>query len=452
MGALRERAIDMIDGIRAVGSSTMVPAIERALAHRAESGRLPIVVLVSDGYIGDESVVLRAVAENLGDNRLYVLGVGSAINRFMLGRAAEVGRGRAMFASLGDDPGELAERFAELIDRPVFTDVEIDWGTLQVDETYPRRTPDLFAGQPIIVHGRFDRGGTSRVKVRGTMNGQRYEREISVTLAKQDATAPGSESHASLWARAAVRDRMNRIYLRDDPALIEEITRIGLRHHLVTQWTSFVAIDDRPVEREDSQATISPARSLPGDPEIRVPAPADARAVTLVLPFGETLVAGWEPELDRWTARFLVPRDAEEGTYPIEIIITHSDGRQERSRVWYTVDESAPVLDVSVDGEVRPGATVTLRAAQRITDADLEQVHWNRAALTDERAQLLQDARRVEARVGGAVHDLEVTGPGTWAVQLEVPADVGERFELELTVVDLAANVRTQRVALEVSR
>lgn len=450
VGETRERAIEMIDGIRAVGSSDMVPAIERALAHSSPEGRLPIVVLVTDGYIGDESVVLRAIAENLGDNRLYTLGVGSAINRFVLGRAAEIGRGRAMFAALGDAPDELSERFATLIDRPVFTDVEIDWGTLQVSELYPRRAPDLFAGQPIIVNGRFDAGGTSHVKVRGTMNGRRFEREVSVTLAKEDTTEPGSESHASLWARAAVRDRMNRIYLREDPELIEEITDIGLRHHIVTQWTSFVAIDDRPVERaEDGSATISPARSLPGDPEIRIPAPADARAVTVVLPFGETLVAGWEPELDRWTARFLVPRDAEEGTYPIEIIITHADGRQERTRVWYTVDASAPMLDVSVEGEVRPGETITLRAEQRITDADLEQVNWRRTSLTDERAQLLQDARRVEARVGDAVLDLEVTGPGTWAVQLEVPADVGERFELDLVVVDLAANVRTQHVSLE---
>lgn len=447
VGDVRDAAIQMVDAIRAVGSSDMVPAIEQALAHSSAEGRLPIVVLVSDGYIGDESVVLRAIAENLGDNRLYTLGVGSAINRFVLGRAAEVGRGRAMFASLGDAPDELSERFATLIDRPVFTDVEIDWGTLQVSDLYPRRAPDLFAGQPVIVHGRFDAGGTSRVKVRGTMNGRRFEREISVTLAKQDTTEPGSESHASLWARAAVRDRMNRIYLREDPALIEEITEIGLRHHLVTQWTSFVAIDDRPVVRSNN-ATISPARSLPGDPEIRIPAPEDARAVTVVLPFGETLVAGWEPELDRWTARFLVPRDAEEGTYPIEIIITHADGRQERTRVWYTVDASAPMLDVEVDGDVRPGETITLRATQRVTDADLEQVNWSRTTLTDERAQLLQDARRVEARVGDEVYDLEVTGPGTWAVQLEVPDE--ERFDLELIVVDLAANVRTQRVSLEV--
>ncbi len=447
---VRAQATELIDGIRAVGSSDMIPAIERALAHRSESGRLPIVVLVTDGYIGDESSVLRAIAENLDDNRLYTVGVGSAVNRFMLGRAAEVGRGRAMFAALGDDPAELSERFANLIDRPVFTDVEIDWGTLQVSDMYPRRTPDLFAGQPIIVHGRFDEGGTSRVKVRGTMNGQRFEREVSVTLAKEDTTEPGTESHASLWARAAVRDRMNQIYLRENPELIEEITQIGLRHHLVTQWTSFVAIDDRPVQRAPGRATISPARSLPGDPEIRIPAPQDARAVTVVLPFGETLVAGWEPDLDRWTARFLVPRDADEGTYPIEIIITHANGRQERTRVWYTVDESAPMLDIEVDGEVRPGETITLRAAQRVTDADLEQVNWNRTTLTDERAQLLQDARRVEVRVGDDVHDLEVTGPGTWAVELQVPEDVGSHFQLELTVVDLAANVRTQRVNLDV--
>ncbi|MEZ4248072.1 MAG: VIT domain-containing protein [Polyangiales bacterium] len=450
----RGRAATFVEGLRAVGATRMVPAIEDALVRSNEnangSEHLPIVVLLTDGWIGNEREVLGAIAGALGQARVYPIGLGSSPNRFVLGRAAELGRGRVLYGALSEDGAALASRFVDLVDRPTFTDVSIDWGGLDVRDVYPRRLPDLFAGQPLIVHGRFDRGGEATVKVRGSLKGRRFERAITVRLPEQ-ATAEGNDVHRTLWARAAIGDRMERLTFRDDPTLVQEITTLGLQHRLVTPWTSFVAVDTTP-RADDEQASISPARSLPGDPEIRIPAPSNARAVTVLLPFGETLAAVWEPEIDRWSARFLVPADAEEGSYPIEIAITHADGRLERLRLWYTVDASAPMLEVEALGDVQAGATITLRARQIVTDADLSQIGRDRGWLTDERAHLLQDVRRVEARVGDEVVDLTTAGPGTWEARVRVPEDVGETFEVELVVVDLAANVRTQRVGLEVGR
>ncbi|MCU0677944.1 MAG: VWA domain-containing protein, partial [Myxococcota bacterium] len=477
----RARASRFVEGLRAVGATRMVPAIEDALRRanaqvegegtrlhgrvggvsrrlrdrvEGEGARLPIVVLLTDGWIGNEREVLGSIVGALGDARVYPIGLGSSPNRFVLGRAAELGRGRAIFGALSEDGGALASRFVDLVDRPTFTDVSIDWGGLDVHDVYPRRLPDLFAGQPLIVHGRFARGGEATVKIRGTRKGRRFERAITVQLPEGSQGGAENAVHRTLWARAAIGDRMERMTFRDDPALIQEVTTLGLQHRLVTRWTSFVAVDATP-RPEVEEATISPARSLPGDPEIRIPAPADARAVTVLLPFGETLAAVWEPEIDRWTARFLVPGDAEEGSYPIEIAITHADGRLERARLWYTVDASAPMLEVEAIGDVRPGATITLRARQIVTDADLSQIGRDRGWLTDERAQLLQDVRRVEARIGGVggeVVDLATSGPGTWEARVTVPSDVRDVFALTLVVVDLAANVREQAVSLEVAR
>ncbi len=172
-----------------------------------------------------------------------------------------------------------------------------------------------------------------------------------------------------------------------------------------------------------------------------MPAPRDAREVTLVLPFGETVSAVWEPELEMWSGRFLVPSDATEGTFPVEILITHADGESEHLRVWYTVDESAPVFEVEL---VQRGGRTVLRATQVVTDADLEQVGTRRSDLTEARAQMLHDARRVELRVGEEVLPLELAGPGTWEVELPD----GHAATGTLVVVDLAANVRSQAVTL----
>ncbi|MDQ3036933.1 MAG: PQQ-binding-like beta-propeller repeat protein, partial [Myxococcota bacterium] len=333
------RADRFLDGLRATGATRMVAAIEEGLdranaASERAPGRVPIVVLVSDGYIANEREVLGAIASHLGASRLYAMGVGSAPNRFLLERAAEVGRGRVAITALGEDAEIAADRFHGWIDRPVFTDVEIDWGGLDVEDVHPSRIPDLFADRPLMLHARYVRGGRATVRVRGSVNGRRHERVIEVALPEAPTPDGPHASQESLWARAAVAERVRRLELRDDPALVQEVTDLGIRHHLVTPYTSFVAVEETPAapatDGEDAEAevraTVSPARALPGDPEIRIPAPAAARAVTVILPFGETIDALWEPALDRWTARFLIPRDADEGSYPIEVRITHANG------------------------------------------------------------------------------------------------------------------------------
>ncbi len=456
------RGVAFVHGLRATGATEMVAAIRAALeaSHaNADPGRLPIVLLITDGFIGNEADVLRALAENLGTTRVYALGVGSAVNRFLLERAAEVGRGRAIVSTLGESPEAAALRFAGYVARPVFTDVSIDWGGLDVQDVYPRRVPDLFADRPLEVHARYVRGGRGTVRVRGTVAGRRYERAVEVNL----PDTPGDATHEAqrpLWAQAAVHERLNALYLRDDAHLAEEVAQLGLAHHLVTPWTSFVAVDDAPARAHAAaspapggettaeapqQTTITPGRALPGDPEIRIPAPEDARAVTVVLPFGETLTARWEPLLGVWTARFLIPRDAPEGTHPVRVIVTHADGHVETRSVWYTVDSSAPLVHLEVIGDARPGSDVTLRATQTVTRGD--RLASGPFAMRGVGIEIIDDARRVEVRTpDGDVIDLAQTVPGTWEGVWHVPAAAHGAVSLHVFAVDMAANVREQSV------
>src|SRR6185369_10035562 len=121
-----------------------------------------------------------------------------------------------------------------------------------------------------------------------------------------------------------------------------------------------------------------------------------------------------------WTGRFLIPRDASDGSYPVIIEVTRADGSTERVQLWYTVDSAAPLVELSVEGAVTPGATVRVRAHQVVTDADLEQVgRPARQRLTQgdvTAAQILSDANRVELALpwSGEVIDMEQTVPGEW--------------------------------------
>ncbi len=449
-----ERAITHVDALRAVGATHMVPAIEAAMREvpQHDRARVPLLVLVSDGYIANEADVMRALAIGLEDVRVYPLGVGAAPNRFLLERAAEIGRGQALIASLGEPPDEVAAKLADRIAAPVFTDIEIDWGGLDVSEVYPRRVPDLFAGKPIVLHGVYGRGGEAEIRVRGTIGGQRLERVLPVSLPETPQPDDAHLAQRTLWARAAIDDRLDRMTFREPPQLVEQVTRLGLAHHIVTPYTSFVAVDDtpRPQPEEDAaRTTLSPARALPGDPEIRIRAPRDSLAVTVVLPFGETISASYEPDIDMWSARFLIPRDADEGSYPVIVLITHADGHLERLDLGYTVDATAPLVDLSIEGEPRRGADVAIRARQVITPADLAQT--GRRHIDPERVVLLSDANRIELVWNGRVVSLETAAPGVWEARVHIAENAPSVIELAVHVIDMAANVRTQPLRIEVS-
>jgi Ca-activated chloride channel family protein len=443
------RAVAFLEKQRAVGSTQMAPALRGALKeHGPESAggggaRLRLAVLMSDGFLGNEADVLAEIARDLGTARLYALGVGASPNRFLLERAAEIGRGRAIFVAPSDDPQAAGARFTSWIERPVFTDVSVDWGGLDVSEVYPKRAPDLFAGKPLVLAGRYARGGRSTIRVRGSYGGKRYERAIDVEL-----PASGRDDHEAqriLWARAAVHERMQAMTLREDPRLVEEVAQLGLHHHMVTPWTSLVAVDapvaDGVAEPQKSvdgveggtaaaQVMLSPARTLPGDPEVRIAAPADARAVTVDLPFGETVQARWDEERGDWVARFLVPRDAEDGVHSVRVTIVRASGQREVRTTAYTVDTAPPKLAFEVRGEARPGQLVTVRAVQSGAPVD---------------------ARRVELRMpDGTLQPMAQTARGVWEARVRIPADARGTLRVHAFAVDLAANVGEDDVSIEV--
>lgn len=235
------RAITFVRGLHALGSTEMVSGIEAALQPPGDDQRMRMVLLLTDGYIGAETDVFRAVHASLGQSRVFALGVGSAVNRYLLTRVAEEGRGDVQVVLPGDDPAAAADAFAARIARPFLTDVSIDWGGLAVSDVYPRRLPDLFADRPLRVAAHYTSAGHGTVTIRGRVAGRPFEQAVDVTLA---SSGPARPELTSLWARARIADLTTAMALAETPALVEEVTQIGLAHHLLTDYTAFLAIDE----------------------------------------------------------------------------------------------------------------------------------------------------------------------------------------------------------------
>jgi Ca-activated chloride channel family protein len=241
-GAGRRGAAAAIDRLEAAGETDLLGGIGKVLSAPVGRGRLRIVCLVSDGLVGNEKAVLAEVERSLGpDTRLFTLGVGSSVNRYLLERLAEVGRGSSQVLLSGAPVGGEVAAFYRRLRSPVMTHLAIDWGDLQVSDVVPRRVGDLYAGQPVAVVGRFQRIARGRITVRGRLGGTRL---VSFKVPVVFDAAPGDhQALPRLWARAAIAALERDQQRSDDPSLVARITDLGLTHRLVTAYTSFVAVD-----------------------------------------------------------------------------------------------------------------------------------------------------------------------------------------------------------------
>jgi Ca-activated chloride channel homolog len=219
---------------RGGGGTEMMKAITAALAPSGSEGHIRIVCFMTDGYIGNEAEIIGAIS-SYSKARVFSFGIGSSVNRYLLDKMAETGRGETEYVSLQDDGSAAAKRFHERVRNPLLTDIVIDWGDLPVTEIYPKRIPDVFSAKPIVVTGRYSGPAIRKVKLRGRYAGQPVVREIEVKLPSVERK---HDVLATLWARTKVDVLMH------EPNGREEIAQLGLDYRLMTPYTSFVAVEE----------------------------------------------------------------------------------------------------------------------------------------------------------------------------------------------------------------
>jgi len=235
----RARGHAFVASLQAGGGTELGRGMLASLTTDPGADRIRAVYLITDGFIGNDDQILNAARGALGANRIFTVGVGSAPNRSLLDRLARLGRGFATYVTPAEDPADAAGPLVARSGDPYLTDVSIDWGGLAVTDLTPQVIPDVFAGQPLIVSGRFERPGAGTVRVRATSAGRRVEIPVAVTLPDHNDLPPV----AALWARRRI-DAL----LAESPGDVTRdveraVTDLGLRFHLVTRFTSFVAVD-----------------------------------------------------------------------------------------------------------------------------------------------------------------------------------------------------------------
>jgi Ca-activated chloride channel family protein len=227
-----------VNALRANGGTEMVPALEFALGGEDQAGYLKQVVFMTDGGVSNEEQLFKLIATKLGRARLFTVGIGSAPNSHFMTKAAQFGRGT--FTYIGD-VREVQQKMGELfakIEAPVLQDVTITWPDGKPLETYPARVPDLYLGEPIVV-------SASAASLAGTVivSGRRGTEPWSVALTPTQS----SSGVGALWARAKIAGLMDEIaHGADAQAVRPAVVQVALDHHLVSAYTSLVAVDVTP--------------------------------------------------------------------------------------------------------------------------------------------------------------------------------------------------------------
>lgn len=247
-----ERGRVFVAELMAGGGTEMAPAMARALATPPGSDRVRLVYFLTDGFVGNDDVILSAARGNLGVNRIFSVGMGSAPNRSLLNQIAAVGRGYASYLNLGEPAGQLAEELVRRTAFPYLTDVKIEWNGLAVGAVTPSAIPDVYAGMPLIVSGVYTRPGRAKITVSATTAGQRVEIPIEVVLPDRIDAAPV----AALWARKRIDELLSVAGERVSDRIAAEVTELGLGFHMVTDYTSFVAVDRTRVVAADGASKL----------------------------------------------------------------------------------------------------------------------------------------------------------------------------------------------------
>ncbi|HVF31103.1 MAG TPA: TonB family protein [Pyrinomonadaceae bacterium] len=246
-----EKAQAFLESRSSDGGTEMMAAVKAALAPSGSQEHIRIVCFMTDGEVDNDMEIIAEV-KKYSKARVFAFGIGDSVNRFLLDAITREGRGEVEYVTENDDGSAAARRFHERIRNPYLTDISIDWGSLRVSDVYPKRIPDLFDAKPIVLAGRYGMPGAGKIRLRGNVGGMPFEREIEINLPAEEST---HDSLATIWARNKIEDLMVRSWndtLEESTptlAVKNQIIKLGLDHRLMTQYTSFVAVEERMVSR-----------------------------------------------------------------------------------------------------------------------------------------------------------------------------------------------------------
>ncbi len=253
-----ELALNKIILRNAIGGTDLLPALKSAFVHSKRDDLAKTFVVITDGFVSLEKEAFDMIQNNLNDGNLFAFGIGSSVNRYLIEGMAHMGMGEAFIATNEKEAIKVAEKFRKYVQTPVLTDIKVEFQGLQAYDIEPTAIPDMLAERPIIVFGKYKGKLQGSIKVTGKAGDGNFENIVNTAL----ASTQNNQAIKYLWARHKIKmlDDYNALQLNWEQ--VEQVLNIGLKYSLLTNYTSFVAIDST-INRERQVATVKQALPLP---------------------------------------------------------------------------------------------------------------------------------------------------------------------------------------------
>ncbi|HQU93522.1 MAG TPA: VIT domain-containing protein [Pyrinomonadaceae bacterium] len=254
------RAMDLIDQQRGSGGTELLEAMKRAMDLPHESGVSRSLVLVTDGYISAEKDTFDYIRDNLGQANIFSFGIGSSVNRYLIEGVAKAGMGEPFVITNEAEAKATAAKFREYIQNPLLTNVQVRANGFDVYDVQPKSLPDMFARRPVILFGKWRGPVQGTFDLTGTTGLGAYSSSIDVASVQPDEN---NRAIKYLWARSLIAELSDYGASNIADEQIKQITSLGLKYNLLTQYTSFIAVRQKIVNPNGDASDVNQAVPIP---------------------------------------------------------------------------------------------------------------------------------------------------------------------------------------------
>lgn len=255
-----DRAAQWIEAAASGGGTELLPALERALGLPRHPGTSRIVTVITDGYVTVEKEAYELVRQNLGKANLFAFGIGRSVNRELIEILARAGNGEPIVVLNQNESHAAARNFERYVAAPVLQGISVSFDGFNAYDVSPKKVADLFSHRPVAVFGKYRGKPKGHISIAGTSSRGAFNMHIA---AADSVPTNTNRPLRHLWARDRIRSLSDLDILGRGTSHKQRITRLGLKYHLMTPYTSFVAVDKVIRNRGGRTVTVRQPSPMP---------------------------------------------------------------------------------------------------------------------------------------------------------------------------------------------
>jgi Ca-activated chloride channel family protein len=254
------KALIMLEGIYGMGGTELLPALKKVINYPKEKDFSRTILILTDGYVPVEAEAFDLIKNNLQNSNVFTFGIGNSVNRLLIEGMARAGQGESFIITNKNEAKQQAEKFFNYIKSPIMTNINIDFGKFETYDVEPEKIPDVFADRPIIIFGKWRDVADGTIRVSGMYAKKKFYVDIDIL---KFGTKVYNDALKYLWARNKITNLNDYASLSQKELYKSQITKLGLNYNLLTDYTSFVAVDYLKRNKNGKIVTVKQTLPLP---------------------------------------------------------------------------------------------------------------------------------------------------------------------------------------------